>query len=248
MDDPAQSWPKDFWVLIAAYRAADGLRGLVPALVERVPRRQVLVVDDGSGDDTGDAARQAGVELITHPVNRGKGVALRSGFASLLDRGASWIITMDADGQHAPADLPRFVEEIAAHPDCAMVMGHRRMRPGVMPLDRICSNLLTSTILSILTRQPVPDSQCGYRAYSARLLRHIETVTDRFEMESEVILRASWAGYRLRSVRVQTLYSHDLSHISHLKDTLRWVRAVASMVADAIRRTGGRGGPRTVRR
>jgi hypothetical protein len=96
-----------------------------------------------------------------------------------------------------------------------------------MPLARICSNALTSAFLSLLTGQRIRDSQCGYRVYAVEMLRRMSIEYDRFEMESEVILKASRLRFPIRFVRVQTVYSRDIgSHISHVRDTLRWVKAV----------------------
>jgi hypothetical protein len=136
---------------------------------------------------------------------------------------------MDADGQHAPEDLAHFTAAVSENPAAGICIGKRCMKRGVMPFARICSNRLTSGILSIFTRTPILDSQCGYRIYSTDLLKDISIKYHRFEMESEVILKAVHAGFQIIFTDVQTLYLHDLSHISHLKDTIRWVRAVVAV-------------------
>jgi glycosyltransferase involved in cell wall biosynthesis len=218
-------WPPGIFVCIPSYNAAETLSPLLSDLSQTVPVSQILVVDDGSGDSTGIVCRDHGVESLRLERNSGKGSALAAGFTRLLGRGAQAVITMDADGQHAVADLPRFVECFKNHPDTGICIGKRAFRTGQMPLARIISNTLTSTILSWMCGVPVLDSQCGYRLYSAALLRSISITCPRFEMESEVIIKAAHTGFPIRFVEVQTLYFKAHSHIAHIADTLRWVKA-----------------------
>jgi hypothetical protein len=108
-----------------------------------------------------------------------------------------------------------------------LCIGARDMRAGVMPPARILSNRLTSAILTLLTKQRIRDSQCGYRMYSRELVASINIEYDRFQMESEVILKAAAKKFPVRFVPVQTLYLRGgASHISHIADTLRWAAAV----------------------
>jgi glycosyltransferase involved in cell wall biosynthesis len=218
-------WPPDIDICIPTYNAAKSLDPLLSELSQTVPVSQILVVDDGSGDATGHVCRNHGVECLRLERNSGKGSALTAGFSCFMGRGARAVITMDADGQHAAADLPRFVECFKNHPDTGICIGKRAFRARQMPLARIISNTLTSWILSRMCGVPVLDSQCGYRLYSAALLRSISITCPRFEMESEVILKAAHAGFPIRFVEVQTLYFKTQSHIAHFADTLRWVRA-----------------------
>jgi hypothetical protein len=134
---------------------------------------------------------------------------------------------MDADGQHSPADIHRFLKEARNHPDMGLCIGARDMRFGMMPPARILSNRLTSAILSILTGRVIKDSQCGYRMYSRELVKSIRIDCNRFEAESEVILKAAAKRFSIRFARVRTLYlKNGQSHISHLADTFRWIAAV----------------------
>lgn len=221
------NWPEDIFVLIPAYKSAGLLREFLPGLLKFVPEKQVCIVDDASGDDTGSVCAANKIMCLKHPVNRGKGAALDTGFRFLIDENkANWIITMDADGQHAVEDLGNFLDAVINNPSLGICIGCRTMKIGIMPFARICSNKLTSFILSLFTRVPILDSQCGYRIYSAELLKKIDIEYQRFEMESEVIIKAAKLGFQIGFTDVQTLYLSGLSHISHLKDTFRWVRAV----------------------
>ncbi len=231
MSNHSRQWPNDCAVLIPSYRSADKLDSFLPILLTSVPAESILVVDDGSRDHTDEVCRRLGVSCTAHECNKGKGAALRLGFQELAMRDITWIATMDADGQHAVNDLPRFISAARRYPDSGLIIGTRSRRLGTMPAMRILSNTMTSAALSLLTRSVVSDSQCGFRFYSKRLLSATTTTCDRFEMESEIILRARFAGFPVRFVEVQTLYCTDQSHISPGADTVRWIRAVVRTLA-----------------
>jgi glycosyltransferase involved in cell wall biosynthesis len=145
----------------------------------------------------------------------------------LIGGGAKWILTMDADGQHSPADIPRFIAESGKAPPPGICIGARDMRLRSMPPARIISNRLTSLILSVLTKRRIADSQCGYRLYSAEFIKSTQIEYNRFQAESELIQKAAAKHFPVRFTRVQTLYlGGGSSHISHLSDTLRWIAAV----------------------
>ncbi len=219
-------WPQNISVLIPAYKAAQDLNSFLPVLLADVPRSNICVVDDGSGDDTESVCSTHGVQYLKLALNRGKGAALRKGFVHLLGKNADWILTMDADGQHAIEDISTFTEAIAQFPDAGVIIGARNIAPKSMPPARIFSNTVTSAILSALCHCRISDSQCGFRIYSSALLKSIKLYYNRFEMESEVILKSCAAGFAVRFVPVQTLYCSTGSHISHLLDIIRWIRAV----------------------
>ncbi|MDD5674430.1 MAG: glycosyltransferase family 2 protein [Chitinivibrionales bacterium] len=224
-----ETWPADVGVLVPAYRSEASLRLFLPRLLSRLPAENICVVDDGSGDDTAAVCRGLGVRCLTHDVNRGKGAALATGFAHFVKCGRAWIITMDADGQHAPEDLPVFLDEIKRRPAMGLLIGRRARALGKMPLARIVSNTLTSLLLTLVTGRRILDSQCGYRAYATSLLQSITLTHRRFELESEVILKAAHLHFPICFVKVQTLYCSDQSHISPVKDTFRWIKAIVAI-------------------
>jgi glycosyltransferase involved in cell wall biosynthesis len=236
MNFSAREWPAHLHVCIPAYQSAGTLKQFLPALLNVVPASNVCVVDDGSVDDTREYSLSLGIRYVRHEANKGKGAALATGFASLLEQSAEAIITMDADGQHAVGDLPFFLNDFSEHSELGICIGCRKIKRGYMPFARICSNRLTSLILGLMTGVPILDSQSGYRLYSARFLRRITIGYPRFEMESEVLLKAANLGFPIRFVPIQTLYLGGASHISHLADTLRWVKAVV-LVWVALRKS-----------
>jgi glycosyltransferase involved in cell wall biosynthesis len=230
MTRTAADWPPDVFVLIPAFKAAQSLVALLPRLLSAVPSSNVLVVDDASGDATPEACRRHELRCLVHPVNRGKGAALSSGFRYIIDKfNARRIITMDADGQHAVEDLPLFLEYDAKNPSAGICIGARSLLPWKMPPGRVISNTLTSMALSMICGVKIPDSQSGFRMYSSEMLRRFSCRFQRFEMESEILMRAAHGHFSIGFVRVQTLYLNRESHILHFRDTLRWLRAVASV-------------------
>jgi glycosyltransferase involved in cell wall biosynthesis len=223
------NWPEAVFILIPAYKASHLLRKLLPNVKTIAPSAKILVVDDASFDGTEKVCAEFNVNYTAHPVNKGKGAALATGFSYLASRGAKWIITMDADGQHAPSELHTFLDMIQKNPEAGICIGARSMKPKIMPPERIFSNRLTSFMLGRFCGIRVDDSQCGYRAYNTAFLKKIRIAYNRFEMESEVIMKAAFLGFPVTFMPIQTLYLDGPSHISHLIDTLRWVGAVLNI-------------------
>lgn len=204
--------------LIAAYNA----EALIATVVEqtRAILPAVYVVDDGSLDSTAEKARAAGAEVVSHPVNRGKGCALRTGFARVLDDGFDGVITLDADGQHDPQDIPRLLE-CATRTEAAVVVGARIHR-RTMPLHRRLNNGLVTTVGRWLCGQPVPDFQCGFRFLRRDALRAVPLETDGYETESEFLIQAGRRGFRIESVPVQTIYAGQVSHVRAWREMRRF--------------------------
>jgi glycosyltransferase involved in cell wall biosynthesis len=227
MTAATDSWPIDIHVLIPAYKSAHTLEAFLPKLLHKTPPENICLVDDASEDGTELLANGLGIQTIKHNVNKGKGACLRDGFDFLIKhRHARWILTMDADGQHSVDDAPKFLDYVNKFPDAGICIGMRNFSVSAMPPARIISNTLTSKIMSILTGQKIFDSQCGFRIYSAKLLACVSCKYDRFEMESEIIQKACFNHFSIGFIKVQTLYLNDSSHISHFKDTVRWLKAV----------------------
>ena len=195
--------PKNILAVIPAHNAESSIGRVIEHTGAYVPR--VIVVNDGSTDATCEVAEHYGIELISLPSQRGKGYALRTGFASALSNGCKAIITLDADGQHDPADIPNFLRAHAEDPD-AILVGSRWGQVENFPRQRYFSNRSAAFFISKALRQEVTDSQCGYRLYPAPVLRGIRLTTSHFQMETEVLLRAARQGIRLHSVPVKNIY------------------------------------------
>jgi glycosyltransferase involved in cell wall biosynthesis len=213
-------------ILIPAYKAESELRDFLPVLLKKVPAEKVLIVIDGIFDESESLCKNLGVKTLAYKENRGKGAALFSGFKE-FDKNTDWVITMDADGQHSPDDLDKFLEKIkTANPKTAIILGARSRNIKLMPPARIFSNWATSSFISFVTGQKVADSQCGYRAYRLSAILSIKNRFSRFEAESECILRLKSQGFFVENIPICTLYNARTSHISHIADTFRWLKAM----------------------
>ena len=208
-------------VIIPARNEAAAIGGVVEPLVRQ--GMDVLVVDDGSTDDTARLAQAAGAQILPRHANHGKGAALRDSFAWAIERGYDAVVTMDADGQHAAEDVPRLVAA-AETTGAAIIIGNRMEQPKRMPPVRRLTNLCMSLVLSRLTRQRIPDSQCGLRLVRCDLLRQCRLQSDHFEIESELLLEAARLGARVASIPIQSIYRVERSQISPVVDTARFLR------------------------
>jgi len=205
--------------LIPAFNAAQSLPNLLLQVNKHLP--DILVVDDGSTDNTAEAARQGGATVIRLEKNRGKGNALKTGFKAALDAGFTAVLTLDADGQHDPERIPEFL--MLASPD-ALIIGCREARLEKMPFPRILSNQITSSMLSMLTGTLLRDSQSGYRLIGCEILSKVELETDHFETESELLLKAARLGYRPQFLPIPTRYDGERSFMRPALDTARFIR------------------------
>jgi len=210
-------------VLIPAYNAAEYLPDLLPRLRKYVCDDNLLFVDDGSTDDLRAILRQEHVNCISFPHNRGKGAALMAGFEYAVDKGYRSVLTLDADLQHLPEEIPRFY---ASDNGRTVLIGTRRISLAHMPFARWLTNNLTSLIISILSTQRVRDSQSGFRLIPTGLLRDIRLDTVNYDLESEMLFKAGAIGCRIAEVRISTVYEGSQSYINPLKDTLRFVRQI----------------------
>ncbi len=210
-------------VVIPAYEAADTIRGVVDGVLRALPGAKVYVVDDGSRDQTGDKAREEGrgkgVTVLTHPHNLGKGAALRTGIARALADGARIVVTLDADGQHAPAELPRLLAPLARD-EADLVLG-ARARTVAMPWRRRCTNWLSAALASRIGGQPIADAQTGFRAFSRAVAHAARPAGSHYDFETAFLLQALARGFRVRSVPVATIYDGRRSHFRSWADSWR---------------------------
>ncbi|MCX7804311.1 MAG: glycosyltransferase family 2 protein [Planctomycetota bacterium] len=205
--------------LIPCYNEAGCIAAVVRGALKHLSA--VIVVDDCSTDDTARIAKEAGALVVRHETNRGKGAALKTGFERAAVEGFEAVLTMDGDGQHDPDEIPAFLEAYAAG-DCDVVLGCRRFDRRVMPLVRICSNSFTSWAVSRAAGRKISDSQTGFRLVRIETWRSVPLVSDRFDLESEFIIKVCRAGARIREVPIRTIYAGEKSKIRPLKDTWRF--------------------------
>ncbi len=209
----------DFFVIIPAFQEESRIADVVRKA--RQYCAHILVVDDGSTDGTAEAAREAGAIVVVHPVNKGKGAALNTGFQAARERKAEFVITLDADGQHDPAEIPAFVEAYR-RTGIPVLIGNRMADVQGMPLIRKLTNRVMSWMLSRAMGQYVPDTQCGYRLFRCDVIPFASSKSQRFAAESEVLLRVAERGIRMDSVRIKTIYESQQSKINPIVDTVRF--------------------------
>ncbi len=217
---------------IPAYQAAPSVGVVVRGALRELP--EVLVVDDGSADATAEEARRAGARVLSWPSNRGKGRALAAAFQDLFGRGFDGVVTLDADGQHLPAEIPKL---LAAAATADLVLGIRdHLFTEMSPLRRT-SNRLSSKAISFAAGQRFTDIQTGFRVYSRRLVETVGFPAARFEAESAVVVRASRAGFRVVTVPVRLGFAdgRTTSHYRPLVDSLRIAGAVTRARLEMLR-------------
>jgi len=207
--------------VIPALDAARTLGGVIAALRAAVPHAALIVVDDGSRDDTFAIACATADVARRLPRNRGKGAALRVGFAEALALDAAAVLSLDADGQHDAATAPALLDALA-HAD--LVVGTRRRHEG-MPFGRRVTNVLASAAVGAIVGGVVPDSQSGFRAMRRVVLEHVHASGDRYEFETDFLIRAARHGFRLAAVPVRTVYGAP-SHFRAVRDSARVVRII----------------------
>lgn len=191
----------------------------------------IVVIDDGSSDNTADIARAHGATVLKHFRNRGKGRALRTGFGYALQNGYELIATMDGDGQHDPMDLPRIFEDFRrTRPD--IIVGGRIKEQSKMPLHRRLNNWLISNVGSALCGQRVPDFQSGYRLIKAEVLRNVRLETERYETESELLIKAGRIGYRIETTPIRTIYGNEISNVKVLREMRLFARLFIKSLRD----------------
>lgn len=207
-------------VVIPAYNAAGQVGAVVAGVLRALPDAQVLVVDDGSTDDTAAIAQTAGAAVALHEENLGKGRALATGLAAAQALAPSCIVTMDADGQHPPECIKLLVA-VLERGDADLVIGARARDPGHMPPHRRLSNWLSSALVSRALGARVPDSQSGFRAMRPAVAAAVRPAGSRYEFETEFLFQAARRGFRLAAVPVPTVYNGSPSYFRHIADTLR---------------------------
>jgi len=222
-----------FCVVVPAYREAGRIGVVVRGILPHCPR--VIVVDDGSGDATAEEARRAGAEVLVHELNRGKGAALETAFSHAMAQGFEFLITMDADGQHAAEDIPAFLDAYRQQ-NVPVIIGNRMADPRSMPLIRKLTNRFMSWLLSREMGQRVPDTQNGYRLYRCDVLDSVQVSSARFAAESEILLELAARGVHMGSVPIQVIYRDEKSKISPLRDAIRFLR----MLRESRARKDGR--------
>lgn len=215
---------KDVCVLLPAFNEA----GRIERVASQIAAQgfPLFIFDDGSTDATPKFLKASSYPHLISDSNRGKGAAIRASFDWFLKTDYRAAVMMDADGQHDPAELPRFLEALNAGAD--VVVGNRMANPAGMPLDRRLTNSGLSALISLVALRRIPDSQCGYRALRREALEKIRLATAHYEIETEILLEAAKRDLRIDSIPVRSVYGDGKSQIQPIRDTLRFIKFISS--------------------
>lgn len=188
------------WVIIAAFNEDKKIGPVIEGVKEFA--KNVVVVDDGSEDKTFDVAKKTGVTVLKHVINLGKGAAMRTGAEFAIDKGAKKLVFIDADGQHEPKDIPRFVKELD---DVEFVFSYRKFDEN-MPFVRRFGNWFLNFYTKVLFGITVYDTQCGLRAFRADIYDKIKWESDRYAVETEQVMRVGRSKVSYSQLPIRTIY------------------------------------------
>ncbi|MEE4198152.1 MAG: DUF2062 domain-containing protein [Bacteroidales bacterium] len=220
MEESAEKYRKLFkerkcCVIIPTYNNDQTLEKIINDVL--VYTDQVIVVNDGSTDKTGEIIQKINpMDSISYPKNKGKGYALRQGIRRAHQKGFSYAITLDSDGQHFASDLPKFVEAIESHPK-AIIIGNRNMEQDGIPGKSSFGNRFSNFWFWFETGIRLPDTQSGFRLYPLAPLSRMKFLTRKYEFEIEVIVRAAWKGIEVTTLPIQVYYAPKETRVSHFR-------------------------------
>jgi glycosyltransferase involved in cell wall biosynthesis len=207
--------------IVPAYNEANSIGGVLQGVMQHLP---ALVVDDGSTDGTAQEAAQRGAEVYQQSPNQGKGVALRAGFNIALEEGYQAVVTLDADGQHDPGEIPSFLNAYRVS-KADLIIGQRDF--SQIPIVRRIANTSGMLAFSWALGQEIKDNQSGYRLISRRMMQALmESQEPGFEFEVEMIVTCVQRGFQLEWVPIRTIYRGETSHINPFKHIYEFTRMV----------------------
>lgn len=223
-------------VLMPAYNAENTLSPIVKGLRQALPGAHLIGVNDGSLDGTGALLRSVCDRTIDFKENRGKGAALQAGFAAALETRPDAVLTIDSDGQHDPAFAPSILAALAKY---HIAIGTRDLTGAQVPRHRRVANFLSSAATRLVSGGAVRDSQSGYRAIRRAVLEEIHAVGDRYEFETDFIIRAAHAGFTITNVPISTIYGPQ-SYFREFEDAARVVGVLWKHRGGAFRKSAQR--------
>ena len=204
--DQKRALSSRFCALIPAYNLSRTIFEVVRQTREHL--REILVVDDGSQDETARLARESGAKVLRIAKNQGKGWALRKGFKHLLEKPWEGVITLDGDLQHDPAEIPNLIREHDKS-EAQIVIGSRMAETEKMPWIRYWTNRIGVYCISWAVGQPLTDTQSGFRLYGRKVIETIPLWTTRYDTETEILLKAGLLGMKITYVPIRTIYHED---------------------------------------
>lgn len=210
------------WVVIPAYNERNNIERVISSAKKFVPN--VVVIDDGSRDDTHSIARQKGVKVLRHVINLGKGAALKTGCDFVMKSGAEAVVVLDADAQHNPSEIPKFLEKLKSYD---LVVGCRKLNKNMPAILRF-GNWFISRSMKLFYGVAIQDTQSGYRAFTKEAYRKIRWKARDYSMESEMIANAGKFKVKYTTTPIETLYPNKykgttvLDGIKVVFNLIRW--------------------------
>ncbi|MGA7161952.1 MAG: glycosyltransferase family 2 protein [Bacteroidota bacterium] len=216
---------KNIGVVIPAFNAEGTIGAVIAGITKRAHIENIIVVDDGSSDATASIATASGARVLKHPINRGKGAALQTGFDFVLQTSLDAVITLDADLQHPPEFIPQILS-LYLSGGYDIIIGNRLHDKKGMPIHRVLSNTITTFLVSARTAKRIADSQSGYRLIDRKVLESFRLKSHGFEAETEFIIKAASHGFRFGFVPIETVYDGEKSHMTHFMTTVNFVKVL----------------------
>lgn len=211
--------------IIPAFNVEGTILKVIQGVSQYVNKKNIVIIDDGCSDRTFQIAENAGTVVLKNATNKGKGFSLKKGYQYAINNKYQAVICLDADLQHDPKDIPKFIDSLK-NTNADLILGSRMDDLTSMPWDRQFSNQTTSLLISLFTSQRVRDSQSGYRLIKIDVLKKIKLNSNKYETESELLVKALKSKYKIAHVPIRTIYNDQPSYISRFVDTGRFVRIV----------------------
>lgn len=204
-------------VLIPTYNNEKTLLRVIEEVLTFVPEQYIIVVNDGATDSTKSllSTLENRITILENEVNKGKGYSLRKGFKYAIEKGYDYAITIDSDGQHSAADLPKMIKACYENPN-TVIMGSRNMNQEGVPGKSSFGNKFSNFWFKVETLITLPDTQTGFRVYPLKPLNKMQLITNKFELEVEVIVRLAWKGVPFKPVPISVKYDPD-ERVSHFR-------------------------------
>jgi glycosyltransferase involved in cell wall biosynthesis len=205
----------NYCIIIPTYNNEKTLEGIISGTISIT--KEIIIVNDGSTDSTDDILKKYSfLKIISYPVNKGKGYAIRKGFERALADGYDYAITIDSDGQHFPEDIYRFLEKIEEEPG-SLIVGDRNLRNENLSGGSSFANRFSNFWFKFLTGTRLNDTQTGYRLYPVKSLGKLKYFTRKYEFELEVLVRAAWRRIKISSIPVKVFYPSKEERVSHFR-------------------------------
>ena len=213
--------------IIPAYNEEKNISIVIEKCIKYVDK--IMVIDDGSTDNTAVIARESGADTIINKENIGKTDSLKRGFKKGLEEGAEIFMLLDADGQHNPQEIPLFIDKIKEGYD--LVIGARKFKPEFMPFIRIFANTTSSYLVSLISGIRIKDSQSGYRAVKREIIERISITSTRYQSDTEMIVKAAKCGFKIGFVPISTIYHPEArSKINQIIDPIRFIILLIKLI------------------